>query len=110
MKKSKETFKIYEQEIKSMNQKILDLQRIKKELLTGSVGGSAKKNKKNKGNMETEGQSTADLLDQKGQKILEEWKIDKENLNKEKEDLMKQCQELQVVVKACKDKLAAGEK
>ena len=43
MKKSRETFKVYEGEVKNMNQRVQDLQQIKKKLLDG---GEKKKGKK----------------------------------------------------------------
>lgn len=88
MKKSKDTFKMYEQEIKNMNQKVLELQKMKKDLMSGVSGGS-KKNKKNKNKDENMIEYSAEQFNQKGEKTLEEWTVEKANLMKEKEELMK---------------------
>ena len=46
MKKSRETFKVYEGEVKNMNQRMQDLQQLKKKLLEGGVPGEKKKGRK----------------------------------------------------------------
>ena len=67
MKKSKETFKMYENEIKNMNNRIQELQKTKKTLTKG------KKHNENKD----------DIV----KSMITSWEIEKENYNKEKEEL-----------------------
>jgi hypothetical protein len=45
MKKSRDTFKVYEGEIKNMNSRANDLIQLKKKLLEGSAGAGKKKKK-----------------------------------------------------------------
>ena len=83
MKKSKDTFRVYEAEIKNMNHRVLELQQIKKKLLGDKKG--------KKGATESIGASAKEA---EIEKITSEWNAEKESLNKEKEELMAQCKEL----------------
>ena len=86
MKKSKETFRVYEGEVKNMNQRVMDLQQLKKKLL--EVGGEKKKGKK---------APTIDVSVKEAEidKMQNDWNNEKEALMKEKEELMASCKELQ---------------
>ena len=97
MKKSKETFRVYENEVKNMNQRVQDLQQLKKKLLEGGVPGEKKKGKK------------AQVIDVAAkqaeiEKVESDWNAEKEMLMKEKEELMAQCKELQEQIKVLKEK------
>ena len=77
---------MYEGEIKNMNSRIIEHQKTKKELTKGK--------KKN-----ADSQAKEELT----KKIISDWEKEKENLNKEKEEVKAQCQELQQAVKVCKE-------
>ena len=88
MKRSKDTFKVYETEIRGMNSKIQEMQRLKKQL-------NEKKGKK--------GASSEANANDEANKIQSQWEEEKEVLAKDREDLKQQCQELQERIKAIKD-------
>ena len=93
MKRSKDTFKVYETEIRGMNSKIQEMQRLKKQL-------SEKKGKK--GSSGNDANASEEV-----NKLLSQWEQEKEVLAKDREDLKQQCQELQEQIKAIKDGNAA---
>ena len=93
MKRSKDTFKVYETEIRGMNSKIQEMQRLKKQL-------SEKKGKKG-------GSGNDANASEEANKLLSQWEQEKEVLAKDREDLKQQCQELQEQIKAIKDGNAA---
>ena len=93
MKRSKDTFKVYETEIRGMNSKIQEMQRLKKQL-------SEKKGKKGSSGNDANASEEAN-------KLLSQWEQEKEVLAKDREDLKQQCQELQEQIKAIKDGNAA---
>ena len=97
MKKSKETFRVYENEVKNMNQRVQDLQQLKKKLLEPA---EKKKGKKS--------QQTIDVAVKEAEieKMQSEWNAEREALMKEKEELMASCKELQDKIKVIKDKSA----
>ena len=88
MKRSKDTFKVYETEIRGMNSKIQEMQKMKKQL-------NEKKGKKGAANEANPSEEAT--------KIQGLWEQEKEVLAKEREDLKQQCQELQEQIKAIKE-------
>lgn len=92
MKKSKETFKVYEGEVKNMNQRVLELQQVKKKLLGDKKGKKGAESK------------SVPAKEAEIEKLTSEWNVEKEALNKEREELLAQCKELQDSIKAIKDK------
>ena len=100
MKKSRETFKVYEGEIKNMNQRVQELSQLKKQLLGVKETTG---NKKKKG--EAAQQLMPDPAEREAQieKMLAEWNAEKEALAKEKEELMQTCKELQDKIKEIKE-------
>lgn len=101
MKKSRETFKVYEGEIKNMNQRALELTQMKKKLL-GEVSGGGGGKKKGKA---AANKAPIDLEAKEAevQKLQGDWINDKEALLKEKTELMQVCKELQDTIKALKE-------
>ncbi len=96
MKKSRETFKTYEGEIKNMNQRAQELTQIKKKLQGESAGGKKKK-----------GQSAAPVKDynamsEETDKIQAEWEAEKTEISKEIEEQKLICGQLQEQIKALK--------
>ena len=73
MKRSKDTFKVYETEIRGMNSKIQEMQRLKKQL-------SEKKGKKGSSGNDANASEEAN-------KLLSQWEQEKEVLAKDREDL-----------------------
>ena len=98
MKKSRETFKVYEGEVKNMNQRMQDLQQLKKKLLEGGVPGEKKKGRKPA--------PSIDVSVKEGEivKLQSEWNSEKEALLKEKEELMAASKDLQEQIKVLKEK------
>lgn len=87
MKKSKETFKMYEGEIKNMNVRIQDLQKLKKDL----VGGGTKK------------KPAQPITMQQVEDMSNQWQSEKEALAKVKEELSGECSKLQEEIKGLKE-------
>lgn len=96
MKKSKETFKVYEGEIKNMNQRAQELATLKKKLLGEPTGGKKKK-----------GQAAAPQKDytaivEETDKIQAEWEKEKAEIAKEIEEQKLICGQLQEQIKTLK--------
>jgi hypothetical protein len=98
MKKSRETFKVYEGEVKNMNYRVNELQEMKRKMLQGEAAGGKKKKKGGEKDVQDKEKET--------EKILQEWGQEKENLNKEKEELMEACKQLQDAIRVIKEKSA----
>ncbi len=81
MKKSRKTYKNYEDEIRKLNKKIEQMENKKREVMT--VGSNKKMIK-----------ADADF----GKK-MEDWKVQKETMKTERVELMDQCKELQDMIK-----------
>lgn len=84
MKKSKDSFKAYENEVKSMNTRVLELQKTKKALLNKT--GEGKKKKKQQ---EQHIPSMRDV-----EEMAFKWNLEKEQLNKDRDELKLQCSEI----------------
>jgi hypothetical protein len=96
MKKSRETFKKFEHEIKNYNKHITLLEKQKNELLNKAVAAPKKNKNKKKKNIvqeekEDEVQETEELLIQK-------WEEEKAALIKERDDIKQLCSEYQVQI------------
>lgn len=100
MKKSRETFKVYEGEIKSMNQRANDLAQTKRQLTQGVSSGAGKK--KGKGAAQ-QAPYDSEKREAEIEKLQSEWAAEKEALAKEKEELVLTCKELQDKIKALKE-------
>lgn len=92
MKKSRETFKVYEGEIKNMNQRAQQLSQNKKQLLGGGKGGKSKV-------LEQKIENREALIT----KMQQDWEREKEMLIKEREELMLLCKESQEKIKVIKE-------
>ena len=86
MKKSKETFKVYEGEIKNMNTRALELSQMKKQLLQAEGGSNAGKKGKKKGGAQVVVESVS--KEAETERIIHEWNAEKEALAKEREEIM----------------------
>ena len=97
MKKSRETFKIYEGEIKNMNARAQDLNQQKRRILNEAEGIS--KNKKKQAAAAKGGYQERNAQIEQMQK---QWAEEKEATMKEKQDLMDRCKEIQDQIKELK--------
>ena len=91
MKKSRETFKVYEGEIKNLNHRASELVQLKKRILNGPGG-------KGKAHQKTFETKVAEV-----EKIQSDWVKQKEALLKEKDQLLLVSKELQEKIKAIKE-------
>lgn len=96
MKKSAKTFKVYEGEIKNMNQRALELGTMKRKLLQGDAPASKKK----KGGAAAKDEKTVEKKSQDLDKMQSDWVAEKAALEKEKEDLLASSKALQDKIKA----------
>jgi hypothetical protein len=106
MKKSRETFRMYEGEIKNLTSRANELTLMKKKLMGMNphpqTSGGGKKGKQHK----VEQQVVADsnpYSEEAYEKMQSEWNAEKEMLNKEKEELMQMCKEMQDQIKIITD-------
>jgi hypothetical protein len=106
MKKSRETFRMYEGEIKNLTSRANELTLMKKKLMGMNphpqASGGGKKGKQHK----VEQQVVADsnpYSEEAYEKMQSEWNAEKEMLNKEKEELMQMCKEMQDQIKIITD-------
>ncbi len=99
MKKSRETFRMYEGEIKNLTSRVNDLQQLKRTRMgIAQSSGGGKKGAKKQAALEQAAESQ--FTEEAYQKMLNEWNAEKEAMNKEKEELMQLCKEMQDKIKA----------
>ena len=87
MKKSKDTFKVYEQEIKNMNARIQDLLKTKK-----TIQGKKKQTA-----------AASQAKEKELEEVAARWNEEKEKMTQEREMLKQMCSEIQEQIKAVKD-------
>ena len=99
MKKSRETFRMYEGEIKNLTSRVNELTQMKKRLMgiNSHPQAGGKKGKR----VEQQQQVVAEnpYTEEAYEKMQSEWNAEKEALNKEKEELMQMCKEMQDQIK-----------
>lgn len=104
MKKSRETFRMYEGEIKNLTSRVNELQQIKKKLMgvnTQTSNGGGKKSAAAKKHANQEQAALENPFTEVAyEKMQSEWTAEKEAMNKEKEELMQVCKEMQDKIKA----------
>lgn len=102
MKKSRETFRMYEGEIKNQTSRVNELTQIKKKLMGINQHPQAS-GKKGKQQQKAEQQAENPYTEEAYEKMQSEWNAEKEALNKEKEELMQMCKEMQDQIKVITD-------
>ena len=102
MKKSRETFRMYEGEIKNQTSRVNELAQMKKKLMGINQHPQAS-GKKGKQQQKIEQQAENPYTEEAYEKMQSEWNAEKEALNKEKEELMQMCKEIQDQIKVITD-------
>ena len=97
MKKSRETFRMYEGEIKNLTSRANELTLMKKKLMginPHPQASGGKKGKQHKIEQQVVPADSNPYSEEAYEKMQSEWNAEKEMLNKEKEELMLVCKEM----------------
>jgi phage host-nuclease inhibitor protein Gam len=111
MKKSRDTFKVYEGEIKNLNSKILDLDNMKKRLLLGSTNTPippAGSSKKVKAAALQAAMRTIQEVEAETERVQTDWAAEKAQMLKEKEELAALSSSLSEQIKNLKEQKAVS--